>query len=217
MKNILLKSLFLLFASALTAGVFATDETGAVKNLLKHDFSKLGKNGIPIGYKITLNKAGKGKATVIQEAGGNIIKLELPEQGRAWLDSTFLLGMEKNRKYLFTIQIKIEDQKYTGKGAHFFYVCAYNTGNNKHIYNKVMKQGSTDGWITVVRPIDTAKNPKQVGSRLFLRTYDMSGTYWLKNPMLIELPNDVEIKAHYILANDKTVSGALLRLKPLVK
>ena len=135
MENILKKSFVLLFASALTAGVFAAAETVEVKNLLKHDFSKLGENGIPVGYKVTFDKASKGKATVIQEAGGNIVKLELSEQGKAFLDSTFLLGMEKNRKYLFTIQIKIDNQAYTGKGIHFFYTCAYNTSNNKHIYN----------------------------------------------------------------------------------
>ncbi|MCF6176962.1 MAG: hypothetical protein L3J71_14475 [Victivallaceae bacterium] len=217
MKNILLKSLVLLFTGALVAGTFAADETGTVKNMLKHDFSKLGKDGLPVGYKVTFDKASKGKATVIQEAGVNIVKLELPEQGKAFLDSTFLLGMKKNRRYLFTIQLKIDNQAYTGKGVHFFYACAYNTGNNKHIYNKVMQQGSTDGWITAVLPIDTAKRPLLVGAKLFLRSYYVSGTYWLKNPMLIELPKDVEIKAHYILANDETISGPLLRLKPLVK
>jgi hypothetical protein len=214
-KKNLTKSLVLLLVGGLAINICA--EEAVAKNLLKHDFSKLNAKGIPVGYKFYPGKKKEGKITVTQEDGANIIKLELPKQGRIFLDSAFLMDIKKNKKYVITVQLKIENQKYSGKGMHFFYVCAYNTSNNKHIYNKIMGRGSSGGWMTVVLAIDTIKRPLLANGKLFLRGYGVSGTYWVKKPMLIELPDDVKLKSHYILENNKTVPGGLLRLETLKK
>jgi hypothetical protein len=208
MKQILM--LFLCGCLSVTA--FAKEEGEKAKNILKHDFSKLDSKGMPVGYKIYFSKESKGKATILQEDGTNVIKLEIPEQGNGFISSSFLMDIKKNKKYVITAQLKIENQKYSGKGMHFFYVCAYNTNNNKHIYNMIKGHGSTNGWMTVVLSVDTVKRPLLAGSKLFMRGYGVSGTYWLKNPMLVEIPNDVELKSHYILENNKTISGGFLRL-----
>lgn len=213
MRNILI----LLFFGTMLMPAFAEEESNKAKNLLKHDFAKLSSNGLPVGYKAYLGKDKKVKVSVSQEDGTNVVKLEIPEQGKGFLDSNYILNMKKNKKYVLTVQLKIENQKYSGKGMHFFYVCVYNTGNGKHIYNKIVGHGSTGGWLTVVLPIDTAKKPKLVGAKMLLRGYFVSGTYSLKNPMLVEIPNDVELKAHYILENNKTIPGGFLRLGTLSK
>ena len=211
------KILILFFFGAILMTVCAEEESNKAKNLLKHDFTKLGSDGLPVAYKVYFDKASKGKATVSQEDGTNVVKLEMPESGKGFLDTNYVLDLKKNKKYVLTVQLKIENQKYSGKGTHFFYVCAYNTSNGKHIYNKIVGHGSSRGWLTVVLPIDTAKRPKLVGAKLFFRGYFVSGTYSLKNPMLVEIPNDVELKAHYILENNKTIPGGFLRLGTLNK
>jgi hypothetical protein len=211
------KILILFFFGCLAVTAFAGEESEKVKNLLKHDFAQLGSNGLPAGYKAYFDEASKGKATVSQDDGVNVVKLEMPEIGKGFLDTSYLLDLKKNKKYVLTVQLKIENQKYTGRGVHFFYVCAYNTSNGKHIYNKIVGHGSSGGWLTVVLPIDTAKRPKLVGAKLFFRGYSVSGSYWLKNPMLVEIPNNVELKAHYILENNKTIPGGFLRLGTLSK
>jgi hypothetical protein len=217
MRKFLLKALVYGVVCGWALIGLAETESGEAKNLLKHDFSKTGSNGLPVGYKVYFDKACKGKAAVIQEDGENVVKLEIAEQGKGFLDSTFQLGLKKNKKYVLTVQIKIKDQKYSGRGMHFFYTCVYNTRNNKHIYNKVLGHGDTGGWITVVLPIDTVKNPKLVDSKLLIRAYYVSGTYWLKKPMLVEIPADLELEAHYILDDNKTVPSGLLRLGTLAK
>ena len=210
------KILILFLFSAMLMTVFAEEESNKAKNLLKHDFSQLGKNGLPVGFKAYLGKDKKGIVSVSQEDGVNVVKLERPEQGRIYFDNK-KLNLQANKKYVLTVQVKIENQKYSGKGIHFFYVCVYNTGNGKHIYNKIAGHGSTGGWLTVILPIDTIKNPKLVGAKMLLRGYGVAGTYWLKNPMLVEIPSDVELKSHYILDNNKTIPGAFLRLGTLSK
>lgn len=210
------KILILLFFGTMLMTVLADEESGKAKNLLTHDFSKLGKNGLPVGFKAYTGKDKKGTVSVSQEDGVNVVKLERSEQGRIYFDNK-KLNLQANKKYVLTVQVKIENQQYSGKGMHFFYVCVYNTGNGKHIYNKIVGHGGTGGWLTVVLPIDTAKNPKLVGARMLLRGYGVAGTYWLKNPMLVEIPNDVELKAHYILENNKTIPGGFLRLGTLRK
>lgn len=211
------KILTLLFCGCLAMAVFADGEGEKAENLLKHDFSKLDSKGVPVGYKVSFDDASKGKMTVSQEDGTNVVKLEIPEQGKGFIDTNYALDIKENKKYILTIQLKIEEQKYSGKGIHFFYVCVYNTGNGKHIYNKIIGHGSTDGWLTVVLPIDTAKNAELVGrgTKILLRGYFVSGTYSLKKPMLVEIPADLELEAHYILDNNKTIPGGLLRLGTL--
>ena len=211
------KILILLFCGAMLMTALAQEESSKAKNLLKHDFSKSGKNGLPVGFKVYPGKDKKVKVSVSQEDGVNVVKLEIPEQGKGFLDTNYILDLKKNKKYVLTIQLKIENQQYSGKGMHFFYVCVYNTANGKHIYNKIVGHGGTGVWLTVVLPIDTAKNPKLVGAKMLLRGYGVAGTYWLKNPMLVEIPNDVELKAHYILENNKTIPGGFLRLGTLQK
>ena len=210
------KILILFLFSTMFMTVFAEEESNKAKNLLKHDFSKLGKNGLPVGFKAYLGKDKKGTVSVSQEDGVNVVKLERSEQGRIYFDNK-KLNLQANKKYVLTVQVKIKDQRYSGKGMHFFYVCVYNTGNGKHIYNKIAGNGSTGGWLTVILPIDTIKNPKLVGSKMLLRGYGIAGTYWLKNPMLVEIPSEVELKPHYILENNKTIPGAFLRLGTLSK
>ena len=217
MKKTVLKILSMMLLSLPVAGVFAGDSVESAKNLLKYDFSKLSKSGVPLGYTFFPGKDKKGKISVSGAEGVNVVKLERSEQGRIFIDSAFLMDIKKNKKYVLTVQLKIENQKYTGKGIHFFYVCAYNTGNNKHIYNKILGHGGSGGWMTVVLVIDTVKEPLLAGAKLLIRGYGVSGTYFLKKPMLVKIPNDIEVQSHYILENEKTVPGGLLRLGTIKK
>ena len=71
--------------------------------------------------------------------------------------------------------------------------------------------------MTVVLVIDTVKEPLLAGAKLLIRGYGVSGTYFLKKPMLVKIPNDIEVQSHYILENEKTVPGGLLRLGTIKK
>lgn len=208
--------LTLLFCSCLSVAVFSDAASDKAENLLQYDFSKLDAQGLPVGYKVFFDEHSNGKITVSEEAGTNVVKLEMPEQGQGHLDSNYLLDLQKNKKYILSLQLKVKDQYYAGgPKQHSFTVYVYNSGNGKHIYNQIFGHGSTDGWLTVVLPVDTEKNPDLVGARLLLRGNAVSGTYWLKKPMLVEIPTNLEIKAHFILENDKTIPSHALRLEAL--
>lgn len=195
----------LVLACSIQSAVAEESNNAVAKNLLKYDFSAVSSNGIPEGFIANLNKAAKGVVSVIKEDGVNVVKMELPEKSRGFIDSTTPVGLKAGKKYVFSILVKTEDQSIAKDG--FSYVCLYNTSSNDHIYYKLMGAGSTGGWITVIVFIDTAKKPGLVDSHIFLRVYDCSGTYYFKNPVLVEVPDDTKIETQIMLKDNKSVPG----------
>ena len=196
----------LVLACSIQSAVAEESNNAVAKNLLKHDFSTVSSDGIPEGYSANLNKAAKGVVSVIKEDGVNVVKMELPEQSRGFIDSTTPVGLKAGKKYVFSILVKTEEQNVAKDG--FSYVCLYNTNSNDHTYYKFMGTGSTGGWITVIIFIDTSKKPGLVDSNIFLRVYDCSGTYYFKNPVLVEVPDDTKIETQIMLKDNKSVPGA---------
>jgi len=213
--NLSLKTaiVFLLFSLHSPA---KAEEAATEKNLLKWNFDTITAQGIPDGYETSFSKESNGSISIVKEDKANVVRMELPEQGTGFLDTTNVVGLIKGRKYIFTVQLKIEGQKYSGEGEHFFYVCLYNTPNNEHIYTKLGGTGDTDGWITSVILVDTVKNPGLVGCKIFFRGYNVSGTYYLKTPYLIEVPDDLKVNPQIVLSNNKSILGAFFNLKDIV-
>ena len=201
--------------------LIAGDESNAIeKNLLKWNFCIMTNKGIPDGYKVSFSQESTSSISVINEEGTNVVRLELPEQGKGWfgIDTANTIGLIQGKKYIFTVQIKIEGQKYSGAGDHFFYAALCNTQTNKEIYNCFNGAGDTGGWVTSVLFIDTVKTPKIVDCKILLRAYGVAGIYYIKNPSIIELPDDSEvIKSQIILNNNKTITGGHAKLEDIVQ
>lgn len=207
--------MFLALSCSIQIVTAETSSNDAAKNLLKYDFSAVNSAGIPEGFTATVNKVQKGSVSVINEDGSNIVKMELPEKSRGFIDSTATVGLKAGKKYVFSIMVKIDNQNIAPKG--FSYVCLYNTGNNEHIYYKFMGAGSTGGWITVIIFVDTIKKSKLVDSKIFLRVYDCSGTYFFKNPVLVEVPDDTKLETQIMLKNNMTMPGAFANIGEIMQ
>ncbi|GAH06732.1 unnamed protein product, partial [marine sediment metagenome] len=82
--------------------------------------------------------------------------------------------------------------------------------NNAHTWITIHGKGSTDEWVTVMLPFDTSKKPDLSLSRIMLRCYKISGTVWLQNPAIVELPASADMKSGFILKDGSIVSGHLV-------
>lgn len=205
--------------------VFAEEENIiSAENLLGFVFQDTNKDGVPDGYKISKGKAeGNETATVTYDEKvfngekGPSIKMYLPQEGYLAVDLKNLLKLKKDKQYLFTVDVKIKDMKIEGKWrtkkiirAMMFYVYS---SKGKHSWLAITGNGSTKGWVTVMMPFNTRKYPQFVASRVLLRCNTMSGTVWLQNPTIVELPDGADMKSHFLLSDGSVYSTNPLRLK----
>ena len=75
-----------------------------------------------------------------------------------------------------------------------------------------MARGTTPGWVLAMLPFDTGKKPELTDLRILLRAYRLSGTIHLKQPRIFSLPDNSDMRRHFVLP-DGTVAhynGALV-------
>ena len=89
-----------------------------------------------------------------------------------------------------------------------------------HSWLAIHGNGTTDGWVTgmCVFDTDTSKIPEEKlpdvwksGIRLCCKK--MTGTVWFQNPSIVELPDSVKMKSHFILNDGST--GAVELKEPV--
>lgn len=179
------------------------------KNLLKWDFKTINKNGLPAGYKHSKD----GKVSVATENGKNVVRISLTKQGRCFLDTKHSLALEKDKKYLFAVQIKIKNMQHVGKEKIYgFITYIYNYANNKHKNMQIRGNGSINEWATLTMIFDTKKMPQLVDGHLLLRAYHISGDIFLKEPYIIELPDGVELQSNLTFKDGTIKIGNLIKL-----
>ena len=158
---------------------------------------------------------------VFQGKAGPSIRFDLPERGNLWLDTSTAVQLEEGRKYLFSVRVKIQDMvpggmNLTSKGVErgiLMEVHSGDTSRNVSVWNAVVGTGSSEGWVTAMIPFDTNAKPDLAKVSIFLRCYDISGTVWFQDPVLIEVPDGFNMNQQFILENGDTVSGGILTLK----
>lgn len=205
--------------------VFAEEENViSAENLLKYTFQDTNKDGIPDGYKIVKGKAEGNEAaevtydeTVFNGEKGPSIKMYLPEKGYLAVDLKNLFRLKKGKQYLFAVDVKIKDMKvegkwYTKKAIRALMIYVYGS-NGKHAWLAITGNGSTKGWVTVMLPFNTEKIPGLATSRVLIRCNNMSGTVWIQNPSIVELPDGTDMKSHFLLSDGSVYSTNPLRLK----
>ena len=220
MRKILRFIMIFVFGFLVQSLIASNENNEIVKNLLKWNFCTITDADIPDGYKVSFSQENKGSISVINEEGTNVVRLELPEQGKGWfgVDTANTIGLIQGKKYIFTVQIKIEGQKYSGAGDRFFYAALCNTETNKEIYNCLSGAGDTGGWVTSVLFIDTVKTPEIVDCKILLRAYGVAGIYYIKNPSIVEVPGDSEVtKSQIILDNRKSIQGGHVKLEDIIQ
>ena len=121
MRKILRFIMIFVFGFLVQSLIASNENNEIVKNLLKWNFCTITDADIPDGYKVSFRQENKGSISVINEEGTNVVRLELPEQGKGWfgVDTANTIGLIQGKKYIFTVQIKIEGQKYSGAGDRF--------------------------------------------------------------------------------------------------
>jgi hypothetical protein len=205
-KKLLFVAVFLCTACLLSVNAEET-ETGT--NLLPWDFQLTGKNGLPEGY----NNRKEGTISVTKEKNGYVVEMSLKKQGQCFLDTTRLLPLEKGKKYLFSVQVKIKNMEHAGKDKFYGFVSyIYNSSTNKHTALRLTGTGSINEWATLSLPFDTIKQPQLAKGKLLMRAYNISGSIYLKKPVIIELPENVDMKPSLTLKDGKTFTGYLIRL-----
>lgn len=177
-------------------------------------FSNPNLKGIPADYEF---KSPKENAVIKTEK--SIVKVVLAKPGSFFLDTpnTYKIGMKPGKKYKFTLQVKITDMKIAAGDPHAFMIYCYNTVVNKYIQSTIQGNGSTDGWITMQIIIDTVAKPELIGSRIFLRAYNVTGTFELKTPTFTEIPSASQLKTGYIPEKGEQIDGNFIKISALAK
>ena len=193
------------------------------ENLLLLNLSDGKEGDFPSGFKITSGQGAEGKVhldyKVFVGIAGPSIRFDLSEKGNLWLDASAPLQLETARKYLFSVRVKVRDMFPGGP-------CTDNLGVTRGVliyvhsvikptytFAGIIGNGNTEGWVTAMLPFDTGANPDLVQAKIFLRCYDLSGTVWFQDPVLIEQPDGFQMKAQFVQENGDVVSGNLLKLK----
>lgn len=138
--------------------------------------------------------------------GGGELNIEAARQDTVYLDMDKPMILEKS-KYLFSIDIKAENvaQK---ENKRCLIVYIYGNGD-RHIWGAFQGSGSTKGWVNLLIPFDTNKDEHLDSIRLYIRCYDMSGILKFKNPMLVKLPESLNLKTQ-LRREDQTIIPSIV-------
>lgn len=194
-------------------------------NVLSRTFKKLGKNRLPIGWKITKWGKNSSLARVTVERGNNkepnAVKVRIPREANVYVDTNRRAKLDPKKEYLLVVQFKVENMHYTG---HWYYrpaglwIEVYGL-NNKHLSMKVRGEGSTRGWVTTVRAFLNKKNKKTrkdaqylAQPNVFLRCYNMAGTVYFRNPMIVEKPAGYDATTYFETEDGMKVFGSVFTL-----
>ena len=187
------------------------------QNLFVHGFSGLAAGEVPARY-LTLIEGEDSVAAddeVFFGDRGPSVRMESKTFGELNLDSPFLEFMEAGKSYLLTLKVKVNDMRLKG---HWwtercgFWVRVYDTKSDKQTWCNLGGNGSTDGWVTVMLPF---KHDELAHGtyRLLFRCKDMTGMVWIQDPVVIEIPEGVDMERSFVLSDGRTVVGSHLTLK----
>ena len=183
------------------------------QNLLPWTFDEIAENGLPKGYKASKPEY----LSVAKEDGVNVVTMTLNGQDNCFLDTAKPLTLEKGRKYLFAVDVDAANLSHGRPGVKGFVAYVYNTITNKHRSIKISGQGDTNGWVTMMMPFDTQKYPALANGKVYLRVYGASGTFRIRKPALIALPEKVKLDPHFTRENGRGVAGSVMMLNDYEK
>lgn len=165
-------------------------------------------DGFPDAYKM---RKGKGKENVsyVSKASIPTLKIKGTPDDKLIFETTARIKLEKNKKYLFSVELKIDKMRFSGrwyKDHRGFWIYVYGR-HNMHKWMAVAGNGSTNGWITVMLPFNTIgeKNENLCDSNIIFIIDHTAGTFYARNPLLIERNSNDEMKQHYIKADGSTI------------
>lgn len=208
-----------LLAASLLLGLYnvAAEETTA-ENLFKFGYSDMTDGSKPGGGYV-ISAAGEDSVTVDSKVfappKGPSVRLETKKLGDLCFDSPTMSFIEKDKQYLLTIKVKIDDMNTVG---HWWekrcglWIYVYDTKNNVLTWCNFGGKGSTKGWVTMMLPFE-GKRFADGTTKLLIRCRQMSGTIWVQDPTIIELPTGVKMDRSFILEDGSTVTGSHLTVK----
>jgi hypothetical protein len=200
----------------------AVEEPAKSDNLLKYTLTDSGDGKTPQGYTVNTAEGGKEASVSFDNSvyigkKGPSLKVDIAKTGSVFFDYSSFLPLEKGKKYLLTVSIKIKDLHLDGVEANNIgmvrgvMVYVY-SASGKHSWEAISGNGSTKGWVTMLLPFDTAKVPELATSRVFFRCLNIAGTVWFQNPSVVELPEGSDVQAQFIQEDGTVLPGGLLKL-----
>lgn len=194
--------------------------TPGARNLLACLFEELGDDGLPAQYTITKAGAHAQKAVVSTEkddSGTVVVKAEIPQEASVHIDSAKRTRLDADADYLLTVQVKVDDLRYTGnwyKKPAGIRIYAYGL-ENKHTWLAIHGEGSTDGWVTGVLPFPATDDVRRqlAVPNVLLRCYSMTGTVRFRKPMILKQPPGARVRRSFRQTDGTQVFGGQLQLR----
>ena len=215
----LIWSFYTIFFLILGNLIFAAGYAEEIRsdNLYKFAYSKM-ENGKKFpGYLITA-QAGDSVTLdnqVFYPPGGPSVKLDVKNIGHLYFDSPQLKFIDKDKQYLLTLKVKVEGRQISGhwwQKRYGLWIRIYNVKSNEQTWCNIAGNGNTDQWVTMILPFRGARFAGD-STKLLIRCDQMSGTVWVQDPVIIELPDEIEMKRSFLLHNGQTVVGSHLTIQ----
>jgi hypothetical protein len=206
---------------ALQKRILAQDTTtGKARNLLACRFEKLGDDGLPAQY--TIKKEGPHAQEAVvsvakDDSGAMVVKAKIPQEASIHIDSAKRTRLDPDGDYLLTVQVKVDDLRYTGnwyKRPAGIRIYAYGL-ENKHTWLAIHGEGSTDGWVTAVLPFPAGDDVRRqlAVPNVLLRCYNMTGTVQFREPMILKRPPGAQVQRSFRKKDGTEVFGGQLQLR----
>ena len=187
--------------------------------LLPFTFDQLDGNRLPVHYRIEKAGENAGAAAVSterDETGSTVVKIDIPREASVRLGTVKRTRLEPDADYLLAVQIKVEGMHHTGKSWH-----RENKGirvevsDTRHgtAWLAIHSDGSTDGWITAILPFSTKPVKESANSSIRFRCENMTGTVYVRNPMIRQKPAGVDIRSSFEMADGTQVFSSNLGLR----
>ena len=194
---------------------FAEDK--ASENLFKFGYEKMPDGSEPSGYIISAqdDDSVEVDAKIFAPPKGPSVRLEAKKFGYLALDSPPMKFIKKDKQYLATIKVKVKDMNIIG---HWWtkrcglWIRIFDTKSNVQTWCNLGGEGSTEGWVTVMLPF-SGKKFANGSTRLLIRCEKMTGTVWVQDPVIVELPGGKKMKRSFLLADGKTITSSHLTVK----
>lgn len=194
-------------------------------NLIPCSFNTLGNIGLPVGWEISKRGDNSDLANVLVERdeifGQNIIKVTIPKEASVQIDTKQPVILDLAKDYVLVVQFKVEDMHYYG---HWYYrpagirIEAYGT-DNKHNWLAVRGEGDSRGWVTGILFFLNQKSEKDKKDAhnlayptVMLRCYNMVGTVYFRNPMIVEIPSGFDVTNYFQMEDRTIIFGGIFSL-----
>jgi len=194
--------------------------TSGPRNLLACRFGQLGDDSLPAQYKITKTGVHAQQAVVSTEtdaSGTVVVKAQIPREASVYIDSAKRTRLDADADYLLTVQVKVDDLRYTGnwyKKPAGIRIYAYGL-KDKHTWLAIHGEGNTDGWVTGVLPFPQNEDVRQqfAAPNVLLRCYNMTGTVRFREPMILKQPPGAKVQRSFQREDGTHVFGGQLQLR----